>query len=136
MQPPSSASTAQPDRALAVGLILGVAIAFGFALVISLIPGWVFVEVGPRVVLYLLVALSSPLLILPIWMLGARSGLQPRTLAWASLGGAMLFDGTALAFVPGLYGQTGDAWALTGTMLLWAFGWLVVTELLVERRRG
>lgn len=136
MQPPSSVSTAQPDRALAVGLILGVAIAFGFALVISLIPGWVFVEVGPRVVLYLLVALSSPLLILPIWMLGARSGLAPRTLAWASLGGAMLFDGTALAFVPGLYGQTGDAWALTGTMLLWAFGWLVVTELLVERRRG
>jgi hypothetical protein len=123
------------DRAIGLGLVLGAGIAFAFALVISLFPAWVFTDVGPRVVLYLLVALSSPLLVLPLWSVGPRLGLDARTLAWATLGGAMLFDGTALAFVPGLYGQTGDAWAYTGAMLLWAFGWLVVTELIVERRR-
>ncbi len=45
------------DRAIGLGLVLGAGIAFAFALVISLFPAWVFTDVGPRVVLYLLVAL-------------------------------------------------------------------------------
>lgn len=130
---PVPSQTQATDRTLLVGLLLGLLIAFGFALVISLVPSWVLTETGPRVVLLALVALSSPVIVLPLRSLAQRTSLDPRQLTWAAIGGSLLFDGTALTFVPGLYGQTGDAWAYTAAMLLWAFGWLVVTELLVER---
>ena len=60
---------------------------------------------------------------------------DPRRLSWAAISGSLLFDGAALGFAPDLYGQTGDAWAYTAAGLLWAFGWIAVTELVVEQQR-
>jgi hypothetical protein len=124
------------DRTLIVGSVVGLVIAFTIALVISLVPSWVLTETGSRIVVYVLLAVTAPAFVLPLWALAPRAAMDPRRLTWAAIGGALLFDGAALGFLPGLYGQTGDAWAYTAAGLLWAFGWLVVTELLVEHRRG
>ena len=45
--------------------------------------------------------------------------------AWAAAG-AMTFDGLAIGFIPGLYGQTGQALAWTAAALLFAFASLLV----------
>jgi len=132
-----AARTSTADaRTLAVGLVLGLLIAFGFALVIRLVPAWVLIETGPRVAAYVVLALSAPSIVLPLGALAPRIGVDPRRFTWAAISGSLLFDGTALGFVPDLYGQTGDAWAYTAAALLWAFGWIAVTELLVERWRA
>ena len=116
-------------------MVLGLVIAFGFALTIRLIPEWVLTDTGPRLATYVVLALSAPAIVLPLWALAPRITADPRWLAWAAISGSLLFDGAALGFVPDLYGQTGDAWAYTAAGLLWAFGWIAVTELFVEQRR-
>ncbi len=128
--------TGQPHvRTLGVGLVLGLLIALGFALVIRLIPESWLTDVGSRVAVYVVLALSAPTIVLPLWALARRIEVDPRWLAWAAISGSLLFDGAALGFAPDLYGQTGDAWAYTAAGLLWAFGWIAVTELVVELRR-
>jgi hypothetical protein len=131
----SSTSTPPEVRTLGLGFVLGLLIALGFALVIRLVPESWLVDAGPRVALYVVLALSAPTIVLPLWLLARRIAVDPRGLTWAAIGGSLVFDGLALGFFPGLYGQTGDAWAHTAAGLLWAFGWIVVTELAVERRR-
>jgi hypothetical protein len=120
---------------LGIGLVLGLLIAFGFALVIRLVPESVLTDTGPRVVVYAVLALSAPTIVLPLWALARRISADPRLLSWAAISGSLLFDGLALGFFPDLYGQTGDAWAHTAAGLLWAFGWIALTELIVEHRR-
>lgn len=122
-------------RTLVPALLLGGAIALAFALVTRLVPESVLVDTGPRVALYAVLALSAPLIVLPLRALAERLAVDPRSFVWAAIGGALLFDGTALGFAPDLYGQTGDATARVAAALLWAFGWQAVTQLFVERRR-
>jgi hypothetical protein len=53
--------------------------------------------------------------------------------AWGTIG-AITFDGLAIGFVPGLYGQTGDALAWAASSLLFAFASLLVAgELMLGR---
>ena len=134
--PHAAPATMADSRTLTIGIVVGLAIALTFALIIRLVPAWVLVETGPRIALYVLLALAAVPTVLPLWALAARIGAEQRRLAWAAVGGAMLFDGLALGFVPQLYGQTGDAWAYTAAALIWAFATVVITELLVERRRA
>jgi hypothetical protein len=132
----ASSATSPAPRTLGIGLVLGLLIAFGFALIIRLVPESVLTDAGPRVVVYLVLALSAPTIVLPLWVLARRISADPRQLSWAAISGSLLFDGLALGFFPDLYGQTGDAWAYTAAGLLWAFGWIALTELIVEHRRS
>jgi hypothetical protein len=50
---------------------------------------------------------------------------QQAVFTWA-VAGAMTFDGLAIGFVPGLYGQTGQALAWVASALLFAFASLIL----------
>lgn len=116
---------------LVSGLILGVLIAFIFALVIRLIPDeWLVNEVY-RALLYA-VQVPAALLFVPIAVGVARfKSESPRhVLLWACCG-ALAFDGLVLGFWPSLYGHDGVARAVVATLLLWAFAWIVAAGLLV-----
>lgn len=116
-------------------LVLGLLIAFGFALIIRLVPESWLTDLGPRIVVYVILALSAPTIVLPLWVLARRITADPRQFSWAAISGSLLFDGAALGFAPDLYGQTGDAWAYTAAGPLWAFGWIAITEMVVEQQR-
>ena len=116
---------------LVSGLILGVLIAFSFALLIRLIPADLLVNTVSRAVLYA-VQVPAALIFVPIARGVARlRGESPRlVLLWASVG-ALASDGLALGFWPSLYGQEGTAQAVIAALLLWAFAWIVAAALLV-----
>lgn len=92
---------------LVSGLVLGVIIAFGFALLIRLIPESLLVETSSRALLYA-VQLPAALIFVPIARGVARIRREsPRlVLLWACVG-ALAFDGLALGFWSSLYGQEG-----------------------------
>lgn len=131
---PSAGRT--PGATLAIGIGAGLVIGLGFALVISLVPGWVFTDTGARAIAFVLLALSTPLVALPLWILAPRLGLDAQRFSWGCVIGAMLFDGAALGFFPDVYGQTGRAVAYVGAALLWTFGWQCTTQFVLEGRRS
>lgn len=109
-----------------VPFLVGAGIAFGFALVISALPSWFFLEPGWRAVAFAVGALAAPP---TVWFLqgvarAVKGGVRT-TAIWAA-SGAMTFDGLAIGFFPALYGQTGDALAWAAAMLLFAFASLLV----------
>jgi len=116
---------------LVSGFMLGVAIAFAFAVVIRFIPAEWFVHPLSRTVLYA-AQVPSALVFIPIGVAVARArGESPRqVLLWACVG-ALAFDGLVLGFWPALYGQEGVALAVVATLLLWAFAWIVAAVLLL-----
>ena len=116
---------------LVSGLILGVLIAFTFALLIRLIPADLLVNTLSRAVLYA-IQVPAALIFVPIARGVARlRGESPRlVLLWACVG-ALAFDGLALGFWPSLYGQEGLAQAVIAALLMWAFAWIVAAALLV-----
>jgi hypothetical protein len=116
---------------LVSGLILGVLIAFIFALVIRLIPVHWLVNEFYRALLYA-AQVPAALLFVPVAIGVARfKSESPRhVLLWAC-SGALAFDGLVLGFWPSLYGHDGDARAVVATLLLWAFAWIVAAGLLV-----
>ena len=116
---------------LVSGLILGVLIAFGFALLIRLIPADLLVNTLSRAVLSA-IQVPAALIFVPLARgVGQMRGESPRlVLLWACVG-ALAFDGLALGFWPSLYGQEGLAQAVIAALLLWAFAWIVAVGLLV-----
>lgn len=116
---------------LVSGLILGVLIAFGFALFIRLIPAFMLVELVPRIILYLIQVPAALVFVLIAKGVAQIRSESPRlVLLWATAG-AMTFDGFMLGFWPALYGQEGTALAIMSALLLWAFAWIVAAALLV-----
>ncbi len=116
---------------LVSGLILGVAIAFVFAVVIRFIPADWFVNTVYRAILFA-VQVPSALAFIPVAAVVARlRGESPRqVLLWACCG-ALAFDGLVLGFWPALYGQEGAALTAVATLLLWAFAWIVAAALIL-----
>lgn len=116
------------------GLILGIAIAFVFALVFRIIPADWLVEPAPRALLYA-AQVPAALIFIPIARLVAGwRGAGPRELLlWACVG-ALAFDGLVIGFWPGLYGQEGLALTVVATLLLWAFAWILAAALLFAPR--
>jgi hypothetical protein len=49
--------------------------------------------------------------------------------------GALTFDGLFIGFWPAVYGQEGFALTMTASMLLWAFAWIVIAGLIMNRDR-
>ena len=108
------------------GLVVGAIVAQGFAILISLLPAWVVLDTRWRVVTYIAVALAAPP---TVWFLQAIARLrhldQRETFIWGAAG-AMTFDGLAIGFLPGLYGQTGQALAWVASALIFAFASLII----------
>ena len=120
-----------PREGLVSGLILGVLIAFGFALLIRLIPADLLTNTLSRAVLYA-IQVPAALIFVPVARGVARFRSEsPRlVLLWAAAG-SLAFDGLSLGFWPSLYGQEGVAQAVLAALLLWAFAWIVAAALLV-----
>ena len=103
------------------GFAVGVVVAAVFAVIISLIPAWVFTDPVGYLVLLVVVFIAGPP---TVWMLRAvagNRGVEPVSAVVGGMTGALLFDGLALSYIPGLYGQTGEALTAVATMLLVAF---------------
>jgi hypothetical protein len=118
---------AEHDRGAAVtGFAVGALVALTFAVVISRLPAWIFLETRWRIVVYIVCALAAPPTVwLLQWIARARRLDQRRLFTWAAAG-AMTFDGVAIGFASALYGQTGQALAWTASALIFAFASLVV----------
>ena len=103
------------------GFIVGLLIALGFAVIISLLPASLVLDTPKRVAVYVVCALAAPP---TVWLLQGIARLrnldQRETFFWA-IAGAMTFDSLAIGFVPSLYGQTGQALAWVASALLFAF---------------
>lgn len=110
------------QRAGAVaGFTAGAAVALGFALIISVLPAWVFLEAPWRVVVYLACAAAAPPTVLFTNWIAGRTAAEPSGVFVWAMAGAMTFDGLAIGFVPALYGQTDQALAWAASALLFAF---------------
>ncbi len=118
---------ADHERGAAVtGFAVGALVALTFAIVISRLPAWLFLETHWRIVVYIVCALAAPP---TVWLLQGIARVrrldQRRLFTWAAAG-AMTFDGLAIGFASALYGQTGQALAWTASALIFAFASLVV----------
>lgn len=113
------------------GFVVGVAIALGFAIVISLLPASWFLDTPKRAAVYVVCALAAPP---TVWLLQGIARLrnldQRATFFWA-IAGAMSFDSLAIGFAPQLYGQTGQALAWTASALIFAFATAVMAGLVI-----
>ncbi len=113
------------------GFSVGVAVAVIFAVIISFIPGSVFVDPVGYVVLLVLAVVAAPP---TVWMLravAANRNVEPVSTVVGGMSGALIFDGLALSYVPGLYGQTGEAVTAVATMLLVAFAAIGISAYLL-----
>lgn len=116
------------------GLVVGALVALGFAILISLLPAWVVLETKWRVVTYIAVALAAPPTVWFLQVIARWRHLDQReTFIWGAAG-AMTFDGLAIGFLPGLYGQTGQALAWVASALIFAFASLIVAGQLMLGR--
>ena len=115
------------------GFVVGVAVALGFAIVISLLPASWFLDTPKRAAVYVVCALAAPP---TVWLLQGIARLrnldQRATFFWA-IAGAMSFDSLAIGFIPQLYGQTGQALAWTASALIFAFATAVMAGLVIVR---
>ena len=115
------------------GFVVGVAIALGFAVVISLLPASWFLDTPKRAAVYVVCALAAPP---TVWLLQGIARIrnldQRATFFWA-IAGAMSFDSLAIGFAPQLYGQTGQALAWTASALIFAFATAVMAGLVIVR---
>ncbi len=110
----------------AIGFIAGALVAFVFAIVISLVPAFLFLETPWRIAVFALCALAAPPTVSFLqWIADLRHNDQRTVFVWGAAG-AMTFDGLAIGFVPALYGQTGSALASAAAALLFAFASLII----------
>jgi hypothetical protein len=116
------------------GFVVGALVALAFALVIRLLPEFLFLETPWRVAVYLAVAVAAPP---TVWFLQGVARLrrldERLVFTWAAAG-AMTFDGLAIGLIPELYGQTGQALAWAASALLFAFASLIIAGQLMLGR--
>lgn len=118
------------------GLAVGVLVALGFAVAISLLPESLFLQSHWRVVVYAACAAAAPPTVWFLHWIARVRGLDQRAVfAWGAAG-AMLFDGLAIGFVPALYGQTGQALAWVASALIFAFASLLVAGQIMLGRQA
>lgn len=116
------------------GFVVGALVALAFALVIRMLPDFVFLETPWRVAVFVVCALAAPPTVWFLqWVARMRRLDERLVFTWATAG-AMTFDGLAIGFLPELYGQTGQALAWVGAALLFAFASLIVAGQLMLGR--
>lgn len=126
----------RPLRDLGLGVPLGVIGALGFAFVIGLIPDAAFSDSGWRAVVYAVQVPAGPVIVLALSALAGVLKSDRHRFVLAVVGGALIFDGLAVGFFPGVYGQPAESAVWVGSTLLWAFAWIVIAEFVFEARRG
>ena len=120
--------------AAATGFVVGALVALSFAIVISVLPASLFLDAPKRVIVYLACALAAPPTVWFLrWVARIRGHDQRLMFTWAAAG-AMTFDGLAIGFAPGLYGQTGQALAWVAAALIFAFASLIAAGQLMLGR--
>jgi hypothetical protein len=125
----------RPLRDAGLGIPIGVVAALGFAFIIGLIPDAAFSETGWRIVLYAAQVPAGPVLVLAIAALAGVLSCDRHRFVLAVVAGALVFDGLAVGFLPGVYGQPAESAVWVGSTLLWAFAWIVIAELVIDARR-
>lgn len=114
------------NGAAVTGFVVGALVALSFAIVISLLPESLFLQTPKRIAVYVACALAAPPTVWFLqWVARIRRHDQRLLFTWAAAG-AMTFDGLAIGFIPGLYGQTGQALAWVASALIFAFASLIV----------
>ena len=103
------------------GYGVGVVIAAAFAVIISLIPAAMFTDPAGYAVLLLIAVGAAPPTVWMLQRIAHGRGVDPTSTVVGGMTGALTFDGLALSYWPGLYGQTGEALTAVATMLLVAF---------------
>lgn len=116
-----------------VGIVVGALVALAFAVVISLLPPATFLETGWRAVAYVVVALAAPPTVWFLQWVARVARRDPEAVTTWGIIGAITFDGLAIGFVPGLYGQSGDALAWAASTLLFAFATVLIAARLMGR---
>lgn len=118
------------------GLVVGALVALAFAIVISLLPASLFLDAPKRVLVYVACALAAPPTVWFLqWIARLRNLDQREVFIWGAAG-AMTFDGSAIGFVPQLYGQTGQALAWVASALIFAFASLIIAGQLMLKREA
>ena len=115
------------------GLAVGVAIALGFAIVVSLLPASLFLESPKRIAVYVVCALAAAPTVWFLQLIARMRNLDQRETFFWGVAGAMCFDSLAIGFAPQLYGQTGQALAWTASALIFAFATVVMAGLVILR---
>ena len=122
------------NGAAVTGIIVGALVALAFAVIISLLPASLFLETHWRIVAYIACALAAPPTVWFLqWVARISRHDQRMVFTWATAG-AMTFDGLAIGFLPGLYGQTGQALAWAASALIFAFASLIIAGQLMLGR--
>lgn len=124
----------RPWRDLGIGLPVGLAIGLFFALVIGLIPDAAFADQGWRVLLYAAQVPAGFVFVVLFLVLARALRADRHRLLIAAVAGALAFDGVAIGFFPGVYGQPDASMVWVASTLLWAFAWIVIAEAVVEAR--
>jgi hypothetical protein len=116
-----------------VGMAFGVVIALLFAIVISAIPQFLFKEKPWLILLYITQIPSGLLFVLITNKLAQINNESPKNVLLWAIFGALLFDGLALGFFPGIYGHSQEVTALVASLLLWSFGWILFYALVLSK---
>ena len=125
---------AERSGAAVTGYVVGALVALGFAVVISLLPEFLFLQTSWRVAVFVVCALAAPPTVWFLqWVARLRRLDQRLVFTWGAAG-AMTFDGLAIGFIPALYGQTGQALAWTAAALIFAFATLIIAGQLMLGR--
>lgn len=125
----------RPMRDLGIGVPVGIVGALGFALVIGLFPESLFSDAGWRILLYAAQVPAGPILVLALYAVARAVAADRHRFVLAVVAGALAFDGIAVGFFPGVYGQPEELVVWVGSTLLWAFAWIVIAALVLEARR-
>lgn len=123
-------------KGAATGFVVGFVGALGFAVLISFFPEAWFTDPGPRVVLYAVQVPAGVVFVLLARGVGRLIGADGHLVLMWVVAGALIVDGSFIGFWPGIYGQEGFALTITASMLLWAFAWVVIAGLVVNRDRS
>jgi hypothetical protein len=118
------------------GLVVGIVGALGFAVVISLFPETWFTSTGNRALLYAAQVPAGVLFVLLARAVGRAVGGDDRLVLQGVIAGALLVDGLFIGFWPVIYGQEGEALTYTASLLLWAFAWIVIAGVVMNRSRS
>ncbi len=113
--------------------IIGISLWFVGALFIKYIP----LFAAPDIKLAALYAVTIPLVWVSIRMIAIIAKLSPEYLcAGIAIGNAaaIITDGVAMAWVPGLYSMVGDYTPLGAAWLLWTAGWFCLLSVVLSRQ--
>ena len=119
-----------PSRHFAAGILSGVASAIGFARFIAVLPAFLLLETIPLLGLHVFGAVCGLIIVETIAKLLQSRGPDAVMFYLAFAAGATLFDGTALVFLPDVYGQTDLALTHAAAALLFGVGTFSIVAIL------